>query len=150
MFVYDLSGFKRGEEGFPIITYSVGNYGKAAAIIERVREQMWHGDPTIMPNNDENPSEPKDHPALIMRVFSADFAKDDIEYLIGDEEIDIGGAFPNRLYPRGESVRELYYRIIIDYRGPFTEGHRCSYCWRYDFGPGVFALMDDKRVTYSR
>ena len=64
------------------MTYSVGNYGKSAAVIERVQEQMRCGDPTVMFANDEDQTERKDPPLLMARVFSADFATVGIEYLI--------------------------------------------------------------------
>ena len=151
IFVYELSDLKRDNDGRPVISYSAGNYGKSAAVIERVREQMWSGDPMVMFETDEDGPERADHPMLITRVFSADFAKVGIEFSIPTDRINACGPHPEFLYidaRKGEDGN-LFYRIVIDYRGPFTAGHSCSYCWRYDFGYGIFILMNDRKVTYS-
>jgi hypothetical protein len=151
IFVYELSELKRGDFNSVILTYSVGNYGKSAAIVESVREQMWYGDPTVMYDTDEDRAESGDHPLLITRVLSPDFAKDGIEFLVPTDRIYVRGESDGGLYigPRKYETGNLFYRIIVDYRGAFTRGHSSSYCWRYDFGYCRFLLESDGKVTYS-
>ena len=51
-----------------------------------------------------------------------------------------------RIFRIGE---RLFFRIVVNYRGPFTEGHETSACWRYDRDQGFF-VNAGQETNYER
>jgi hypothetical protein len=117
----------------PYVKYTVANYGQTPAIIDDIGAAF---------DND---------PALPLRV------RDDHSLLIspimppGEIRSDLRDELPTAVHsgetkavyddavretrtiaiPKVESGEELFFRVFISYRGPFTSDHVTSACWRY-------------------
>lgn len=145
IFVHEISSLQRAEYDFAVIKYSVGNYGKLPAVIERLSVGMWSGETTSM-------TEMRDafvnDPAIIRGIFPAGFSQSDVVYDI--ENLDIRGSNPEYLYPSDAIQEALFFRVIINYSGPFTKGHVTSCCWQYDIPTGLFVVLPDKALTYLK
>lgn len=132
------------------VDYKVSNFGRLPAIITRIRVECVIIDrgQFFMPNDARN-----DHPLITspivasgsivgpVKIYSSDitFAADErgdineseflaeLEY---DMPVDQYGTPWVR--PTIPSNKELRFRVVVDYRGPFTWDHNTSACWRYD------------------
>lgn len=56
----------------------------------------------------------------------------------------------DRSDPIPEFRQDLFFRVVIAYRGPFTRGHETSQSWRYMRSVDGFAEIPDERCSYVR
>jgi hypothetical protein len=152
----------------PCVQYSVANYGKTPAIIDYITVDFFidDSDDILFPLIDWI----SDHPILREPVVRPDSVVKDImcsfdtletidpedkirlEFEYVDRRRDIGGTttidsvFAIPSIPNGH---KLYFKVLIQYRGPFTAKHETSACWRYDEPSGRFTL-EDKNRNYQR
>ncbi len=52
--------------------------------------------------------------------------------------------------PTPEFRQDLFLRVVIAYRGPFTQGHETSQSWHYVRPGDAFAEIPDERCSYFR
>jgi len=112
------------------VTYSVANYGKLPAVIEDMQVSLSvFTEPLAPARTDYNhplavssvlvPGEPRHN--LDEGLEWSSFGSD--EY--GNDIPDLGG-------------NDLFFWIVIRYRGTFTGNHVTRACWRYDGRTGQF------------
>ncbi len=131
----------------PFVTYNVANYGKTPAIIENVRAGF-----SISKSYPDGPTRVDEtHSLLISPILEAGEKREKLlemfpsgmeRTLLRDED---GSVYA---IPAMESTEDLFFRIIIDYRGAFTEGHESSFCWRYDKSTAHFVQHGHQDYNY--
>jgi len=119
--------------------YSVSNRGKLTAVIENV---------LIACGYERNGLYPPlvsigDHYLLRVPLISSDKDVENIPFEITWRELD-----RMNLNPSPEFRDDLIFRVVIEYRGPFTKNHETSQCWRYR--KSVNGWMEVPHYTYSR
>ena len=129
-----------------VITYVVKNHGSVPAIINEARAGfIMKRKEQIIPLPDTVFS---DNPLFIDNIISANEDRGPIKdttprcVVAGEEDIpgDIIGVSvdgDDRDYTDVTPIFRndkfsLYFRVVISYRGPFTDRHETSACWRYD------------------
>jgi hypothetical protein len=117
------------EEPFHYFRYSVANYGKTPARIERAFVGISAG------------AAPKQPAAvigwddfLVSPLFVTGERRDSPTASVPDEIKIIETADENGQYdtPVLTVGSEFFLWIIINYSGPFSKGHETSACWRWD------------------
>jgi hypothetical protein len=76
-----------------------------------------------------------DHTLITSPAFTANETRPDISESLTWQ--DYGTGEYQEWVPDFGS-KTLFFRIIIAYRGPFTDGHETAACWRYDASTGRF------------
>ena len=136
IFIFDVKEFGFDPETSEyFVEYSVANYGKMPAIIEGAYIGFEFSDradppsPTLMDDS---------HTLMTAPILQAGEKREKIrEYVptgltTGDIEIDVTcadgpfGIIPVFDVPKGNDV---FFRAIIEYRGPFSRGHRTGALW---------------------
>jgi hypothetical protein len=130
----------------PFVTYSVANYGKTPAIIENVRAGFC-----ISESQPEGPTRVDDtNDMLTSPIMEAGERRDKLQEGLpeGIERSLFVGSDGTYAIPAMKNTEDLFFRIIIDYRGAFTEGHESSFCWRYDKSTAHFVQHGHKDYNY--
>jgi hypothetical protein len=144
------------------VEYSVANYGKIPAIIEGA----WIGFVFSDRGEPQSPTPMEDsHALLVSPIFQSGekrvnikeyvpngMAKSDIIVHLPDEDFGFTAA-PARITPVWNVAEgnEIFFRVIIKYRGPFSIGHETSNLWLADYpSPGQLAQRGGKEYNYIR
>jgi hypothetical protein len=135
----------RSHEAF--IEYSIANYGKTPAIIEDVRirlsESRAFPEPTI--RSDET------HNLFVSPILASGERRDDLREILPpeiDRTMHWDGEGKAYVIPAMQAVNDLFFRVIIHYRGAFTEAHESSFCWRYDKSTAHFVQHGGNEYNY--
>ena len=156
VFIFGVSGVVPGGENYAgIAPYTIGNFGQTPAIIENV--QMFFGVGDKAPGILEDMFE--DNPLAISPILESQekrtklYARapthlDDGVRVIFFEQTGAGSFEP--VTPNIPEGREFYLQICIKYRGPFTDKHEVSACWRYDQFIPQFLKYGGEEYNYSR
>jgi hypothetical protein len=151
--------YEIGESAY--VEYTVANYGRTPAIIEEARACFLVptvGDVDLVTTIDEDnplftspiigPGE-KRTPIKHYRERVTDVDNPDGLYELKfskhegrDEEFEITPVLTDK--------QSLYFRVIIKYRRPFTQGHETIACWRYWEPFGYFDLDERKTTNYEK
>jgi len=130
----------------PFIRYSVANYGKTPGVIEEVLA----GISTSALGRPKDLLHPEGTHWLVRHpVFAPAERRDDI----GET---LPGGIPTKPSTTEEIIldvpdnEDLFFWIIIRYRGPFSRGHETSACWRLDQLNNRFAQLNDPAYNYER
>src|ERR1039457_6091370 len=109
------------------IEYDVGNFGKIPAIIERVSVALETNSTGAPPDLLEVDS---DHWLMVSRLLRPDVQRDKVrqEFVSPIITTQIG----RFSVPQVFAGEDLYFRISIRYRGPFTTGHETAGWWIFD------------------
>lgn len=139
LFVFNVSPLKvvrwedyeDGTDGARLcVTYSVANYGKLPAVIEDMQVSLSvHTEPLPPANYDFN------HPLAVSAVLVPGEPRNDLdEGLQWDDVVldDYEGDKPDL------GGKDLFFWVVIRYRGTFSGGHVTRACWRYDERTGRF------------
>jgi hypothetical protein len=137
LFVFNVSRLKvdrwEDAEGDGVrlcVTYSVANYGKLPAVIEDMHVSLSVFTEPLSPANfDFN------HPLAISAVLVPGEPRNDLDE--GLEWNDIGSDEGGNDIPNLGN-NDLFFWVVIRYRGTFTGGHVTRACWRYDERTGRF------------
>jgi hypothetical protein len=127
-----------GQMGTPRVDVSFGNYGKSPAIVEDARAQFSVGYEPAPPLGVE-----EGHSLLQQPVFSAGESRSICEKVPNYIKLD-------GLQPILEAGRDLFFWVVISYRGPFTAGHETSACWHYDSHERVFVRFGGDDFNYTK
>jgi hypothetical protein len=131
LFVFNVSHLKvehgdyQGEEySRMFVTYSVANYGKLPAVIEDMQVSLSVFTEPLSPANfDFN------HPLANSAVLVPGEPRNDLDE--GLEWNDFGSDEGGNDIPNLGS-NDLFFWVVIRYRGTFSGGHVTRACWRYD------------------
>jgi hypothetical protein len=132
LYIFNPSGLKIDldqEEPFHYFRYSVANYGKTPARIERAFVGISAGvapkQPVAVIGWDD---------FLVSPLFVTGERRDSPTASVPDEIEIIETADENGQYdtPVLTVGSEFFLWIIINYSGPFSKGHETSACWRWD------------------
>jgi hypothetical protein len=148
LFVFGLSGIRSMQETAFVaqVKYRVANYGKVAGVIEG----LWVLASTT---RDGVPEEPlfasMDDPLLQMPILAPQERR--VNYYLFSEGMQFDGAQHGQgLIPRIEPREDLFFKIIVAYRGPFTRGHVTTAAWRWDQNTGTFVILTDPAQNIMR
>ncbi|MBC9877724.1 hypothetical protein G8O24_10270 [Bradyrhizobium sp. INPA01-394B] len=137
VFVYNVSSLKidqweyEGETGSTLsVKYSVANYGKLPAVIEHMQVSLSvHDEPLPPTNYDYN------HPLAVSAVLVPGEPRNDLYEGLAWDRVTID---PYQGDAADLGGKELFFWVIIRYRGTFSSGHVTRACWRYDERTGQF------------
>jgi hypothetical protein len=134
-----------GPEDVGFVNYIVANYGKVAGIIEEVFVDLCTSS-EVAPLG--APLVNLGHTLMSNRIFPPgherkvkDYACDGPEYFLREED------GPNVVLKPGEA---LFCHILVRYRGPFTQGHETSACWKMGPGDNFFVEFGHGDFNYVR
>jgi hypothetical protein len=166
VFVYGVTKFKSlegaYEQVFALIEHTVANYGQTPAIIEEARIGFLRdrrpdpGSPNVVSKNHRLFVEPIIHPnerrgplqEFMERRYYDDtddtLPSDKISYKTPVDEDQISWIAP--IMAENEN---LFFRVVIRYRGLFTNGHETSACWRFDKSQYLF-LSAGPETNYEK
>jgi hypothetical protein len=106
--------------GVPFVNYSVANFGKLPATIQNVCAAIsatTEGFPEVPLRVSDT------DPLLLIPVVAAGEKREKLFFDEGPNDIPFN-TFEN------DTNDELFFQIVISYRGPFTKGHVSSFCWK--------------------
>jgi hypothetical protein len=139
LFVFNVSGIKI-DEAFDIeegeiynwlqVSYSVANHGKIPAIIKFAQAGLSVFTEPLKP-----PRLEYDHSLIVSPILAAGEVRKDIQENLQWNE------FTSTEHEQTAPVfgdNDLWFWIIIAYRGPFSDQHETRVCWRYDGATGRF------------
>ncbi len=106
------------------LTYSVTNHGKIPAIIKNVRVGLQVGEKPRKPDKAE-----ATHTLVMAPTLASGASRPKIRVRISWEKYsdDLG-----EIVPEFGDNRSLFFYMLIEYRGPFTNDHETSACWLYN------------------
>jgi len=149
IYITDVGSFKfdrKSPLNDPVVyvTYSVANYGKTPAIIEQGRG-ICHGvDYRIATGPDRPLAFDHDHPLVgspiiqageVRRGIREDVAANSVQFTT-DEHFTLQTI--DDVVPVKNVYKDVFLWIILSYRGPFTDHHEISGCWRWEEGTRRF------------
>jgi hypothetical protein len=142
VFAFNVSKFCISEDLIPAITYEVANFGKTPAIIERVQ--------AALENIESNLDTPIEVDSLVSApIFSGGEVRKGIKNETPSNMINFK-TIDNAIVPDLKRGEELFFRVIIRYRGPFTEGHESSFCWIYNTHTNHFEPYGHEDYNYTK
>jgi hypothetical protein len=120
-----------GDYSWLKVIYSIANYGKIPAIIKSAQVGLSAFTEPLSP-----PRLGYNHALIVSPILAPGEVRSSIEESLlwdGQLQRDEDG----REYPAlGDN--DLFFWVIISYRGPFTDQHETRTCWRYDLATGRF------------
>jgi hypothetical protein len=138
LFVFNVSALKTdnyesAEDDYMLlrVTYSIANYGKIPAIIKSAQVGLSvFTEPLLPPRLEYN------HPIIVSPILAPGEIRPNIEESLrwdgGIQRDEYGSEYPSL------GNDELFFWVILLYRGPFTDQHETRMCWRYDTATGHF------------
>jgi len=145
VFAFNVSKFCIPENLIPTITYEVANFGKTPAIIQRVQAALEN----IESNLDTVIEVDRRHDLVSAPILSAGEVRKRIENETPSNMINFK-TIDNAITPDLKRGEDLFFRIIIHYRGPFTEGHVSSFCWIYNTHTNYFEPYGHEDYNYTK
>jgi hypothetical protein len=146
VFIFDVSKLAidtKSPVGNPTVyvTYSVANYGKTPAIIKHAGGIMHAAKHTGAGETgpDTPVPFPYNHNLIISPIIAADEVRTDLVQSVPSSLV--GFVFDETgddLIPQIGPYDDFFLWIIVSYRGPFTDHHETSVCWRWNEGDGRF------------
>src|ERR1700674_1364911 len=139
LFIFGASKITQELDGIPFVSYSVANYGKTPAVIKHASAAISTGlEPDIPLRLDHThnlfvlPVLPQYDVRNLRELLPDGIAWDSTyESLTGGLE---GNLVAGGLAPRLTGQDDFFFWIIVTYKGPFTDHHETSACWRFDSG----------------
>lgn len=145
IFAHSVSKFHISENLNPAITYEVANFGKTPAIIQSAHVALEN----IKNNLGAVLEVDRQHTLVSAPILSAGEVRKGIEEELPANMVNFittGKGYAPDL-KHGE---DLFFRVIIRYRGPFTEGHESSFCWRYNSHTNYFTPYEHENYNYTK
>ena len=136
IFAFNVSGIAIEPPGGPDegellrVSYSVANYGKIPAVIKEARVGM-----NVFSEPFNPPVLGPHHSLSISPILAAGEIRHDLEEFLQWENFTATKDDP---HAPDFGDDELFFSVVITYRGPFSDGHETRACWRYDQYSGRF------------
>jgi hypothetical protein len=130
----------------PFVRYSVANYGKTPGVIEEVLAGISTSSAGV-PNDLLHPEGV--HWLLRHPVFAPAERRDDLKETLPDG-IPTKSSTTDEIIIDVPDEEDLFFRILIRYRGPFSAGHETSACWRLEARNNRFVRLNDLTYNYER
>jgi hypothetical protein len=126
----------------PLLPYTVANHGRSPAIVESLLIGMG---PTVSgaPKPEQLVEQDADH-SWVIPTGSPLTAN--ASYFGPYEPAAMGNVVPTL----GEPDDQLFFHLIVRYRGPFTRGHETSSCWVYHELTNTFEKWGGEEFNYNR
>lgn len=137
----------------PFVEYTVANYGQTPAIVLNMGASFSENqiDPGVPLRVDD------DHPILVAPILEPDKVHHNLKELIPENFIpeDLGimidlATGTTHPIPRIADGENLFFKVIIEYRGAFTKGHVTSACWRYSRTNNHFVQYGHADYNYEQ
>jgi hypothetical protein len=153
LFVVDITQFKQDktDEFSPKwIEYGVANYGKSPAIIENIEQEIIK---TTAFSNIPEFGDRDRNINFINPILPADIThkkKHAVPAHCVTKFVDRKDHRQEEIAPALEYNEWLFMRIVVKYRGAFTQGHESSLCWRYDIKSNAFIPVGEEAYNYIK
>jgi hypothetical protein len=146
IFIFDVGIFQidgKSPVGDPrvYVTYSVANYGKTPAIIKYAGGVMHAARHTGVVEAGPDTPIPfaYNHNLITSPIITSGEVRTGIEQDVASGSIDFKfDETGDDLVPIVKLYDDLFMWIILTYRGPFTDHHETSMCWRWEEGDRRF------------
>jgi hypothetical protein len=138
------------EEPYDYFEYHVANYGKTPAKVENALFSVSTASEPERPKPTTVWHELLRRPILIpgeLREEIRQFFPDGIPTRQYADEDTPPGALMEPLLDDGQ---QLFFLVMIGYRGPFSEGHETSGCWRWDRQSAKMIEYGGDEYNYTR
>lgn len=157
IFVFGVTEFKPAQTAFSI-DYTVANYGTIPAILEEVFVGFVTSDTTAP----ELPSRiGDDHDLCTSPILEAGGVRRSLTSIVPtgmDSKApvnisdDAGGWYPARSEPDWvvPPGHEVFFRVVVRYRGPFSSGHETSATWLCERGRKRLIQRGGEDYNYNR
>jgi len=145
VFAHSISKFHMSKEINPAITYEVANFGKTPAIIQSAHVALEN----IESNLSAVLEVDRRHTLVSVPVLSAGEVRQKIEEEIPANMVNFITT-EKGFTPDLKHGEDLFFRVIIRYRGPFTEGHESGFCWRYNTHTNYFEPYGHEDYNYTK
>lgn len=150
-----------GTEGASFVAYQAANHGKAPAVVQQVWASFSAGEitePDAPMRADEN------HGLFVRPILGVGEVREGlistlpdgipVHIIQSDKDVTYTGSLPRTVIADARPVigrdEELFLWVQVEYRGPSTEGHFTSACWRWHDGEGHFVQFGGKEYNYNR
>lgn len=152
IFVFGVHRLGRDTDGDWFIEYTVANYGSIPAIIEDVFvgfETSEDGEPARPPRASD------DHNLLTSPILAGSERRQPFrEYIprqliTGSIMADFPDGTPRSISPEFIEGIDVFFRVVIQYRGPFTRGHETAAMWLVRTGLGDLVPRGDQEYNYN-
>jgi hypothetical protein len=135
----------------PFLKFSVANYGQTPAVIENVGAGFYAGEFPEAPLRVDD-----DHDLLVSPVLRPGEFRENLHAIIPEPfiaeglgiivNIEEGTTYP---VPKIEPNEDLFFRVTVQYRGPFSDEHITSATWVYHKTFGHFVQYGHKDYNYT-
>jgi hypothetical protein len=130
LFVFNVSPLKVKENEqeyghWLTVTYTVANYGKIPAVIKHAQAGL-----SVFTEPQSPPPLDYHHNMVASPIFAAGEARPDNQASMQWDGGVLNDEYENLFPDLGKE--ELFFWVIITYRGPFSDQHETRACWRYD------------------
>lgn len=162
VFVFGVKNIEPGpNDNFDaLVPYFVANHGQSPALIERIEYRLH---PSVTP--EETGAALDDHPLVVSPVLGINekitaTAASVVWLDSGHRIVSMDAA---ELKERGSGASKVfaipeikipgtawYFRVKIFYRGPFSNNHETSGCWRYDRETCQFIQFGGTEYNYTK
>ena len=141
LFVFGARYFNKTEFGIWYVTFGIGNYGVMPAIIDEAFFEVVLGrnDPPSPGYADKGHSifqsgvlAPKETRVnMVCNVSRSLISKDSGSVIVVTTDSEPKGIFPIPLLSLADG-EAIFFRIIVNYHGPFSKGHETEATWKYE------------------
>jgi hypothetical protein len=114
------------------IGYSVANYGKTPAIIKHASGILHSVDYRTATGPDFPLPFAYDHPLITSPIIATNEIRTNIRENVASSSVEFVLDEHNNPIPKATAYQDVFLWIIISYKGPFTDHHEISGCWRWD------------------
>jgi hypothetical protein len=153
VFVYDVGRLitTRDQPGItPLVQYSISNFGQTPAIVENIGAGFHEGSTPFAPKKVDD-----DHSLVVGPIMPPGDVRGALRELLPEpyipenlgEVVNVDG----RTYPipKYGSDQDLLFRVIVYYRGPFSDGYKTSATWRFSRSLGYFVEFGGREYNYT-
>jgi hypothetical protein len=154
VFIFDISRLMTRDDVSaltPFVEYDAANFGQTPAIIENVGAGFHEGTlPDVPVRVDE------DHNLFVSPILAPGERRKDLKELLPEAFIgeNLGVIVDQERstthpIPKIANNEELFFRVIVYYRGPFSDGHKTSATWIYHRAQDRFVQFGGRDYNYT-
>jgi hypothetical protein len=135
----------------PFVEYIVANFGQTPAILENVGAGFHQGELPTAPLRIDD-----DHPLFVAPILPPGEKRMELKELLPEAFVgeDLGvivdlNKNTTHPLPKFDEDKDFFFRIIVYYKGPFSDGHKTSATWRYNRSLNQFVQFGGKDYNYA-